>query len=72
MKRKLLDLRQAWREWRCDHWWRPANYRLHPAKVCEECGKVVELSHGQFYAEFGIVFSIVNSQPTLDRFGSVK
>lgn len=57
--RWLIALMRAWREWRCDHWWRPARYRFYPAKVCDECGKFVRMTHGEFYAEFGIVFSVI-------------
>lgn len=62
----IHELRQAWREWLCDHWWRPCSYHLHPAKVCDDCGKLVQLTPAEFYAEFGIAFSVVSNMAALE------
>lgn len=49
-------LRERWKQWRCEHFWRPANVRFYPMKVCDYCEKRQQLSPEQFYAEFGFSF----------------
>jgi hypothetical protein len=33
--------------------WRPAATSRGPAKMCNVCCKVIQLSHEEFYAQFG-------------------
>lgn len=47
------NLTQVIRQQFCKHFWRPAVTSRSPAKLCDYCEKVVELSKEQFYAEFG-------------------
>jgi hypothetical protein len=48
-----------WKQLRCEHFWRPGlqtrRYAatVQPVKVCDYCGKVVELTPEGFYAQFG-------------------
>jgi hypothetical protein len=63
-----MNLAKLWKQWRCEHFWRPAiSHRLQPnerpqsfalyfkppIKVCDYCGKEVELTPEEFYAQFG-------------------
>jgi hypothetical protein len=52
--------RRWWKQRRCEHFWRPARESVRwvrgsdrPVKVCDYCGKVVELTPELFYAQFG-------------------
>ena len=57
----MIERWQKWfREWQCEHYWRPGRYRpAHPGarselvKVCDYCDKQVSLSDAEFYALFG-------------------
>lgn len=54
----LQGLFQWWKEMTCKHFWRPCAFSVNrtpylPAKVCDDCGKVIVLSVARFYAEFG-------------------
>lgn len=56
--------RQMWREWRCEHYWRPCAFvcrkpgtryvtGYQAAKTCDYCGQTVLLTTAEFYAQFG-------------------
>jgi len=57
----MTKLKLWWKQWRCEHYWRPAllsrlpgRYReFYGVKVCDYCEKRVQLSDAEFYAQFG-------------------
>ncbi len=49
----MLRRLKIWlRKMKHQHDWRPARTSLGPAKYCDTCEKIVQLSDEEFYAEF--------------------
>lgn len=46
-------LRRMFRVRRCAHYWRPAKTSKGPARYCDDCERVEQLSGELFFAEFG-------------------
>ena len=49
----IARIRLWWKRRTCEHWYRPCLFFGKPARMCDDCGIVEQLTTERFYAEFG-------------------
>jgi hypothetical protein len=47
------QLRIAFKQIRCEHFWRPARTSRGLARYCEDCDRTESLSEPEYYSQFG-------------------
>lgn len=49
----IEDRKRQWRQYKCEHLFRPVRYDGNPGRWCSLCDKEEPLTPEQFFAEFG-------------------
>lgn len=49
----IEELKRDWRQYACNHSFRPIRLYDQPGRICSTCRKTETLSPEQFFAEFG-------------------